>query len=346
MKMRIKLISLVIALSVCNTAYGGEDAALWERYKTDFISEDGRVIDYHQNQISHSEGQGYGMMLAVIHNDRAVFDSLWLWTKNNIKVRTDNLFTWSWGKRYDGQWSVIDYNNATDGDILIAYSLLKAYEKWNDKGYKNETVKIIEDIRKKLAITWQGHTFLLPSYYGFVKENGFVLNPSYFIFPAFRYFAEVDDRLFWEKVYKDSLFLITQSCFGKLCLPADWVILKDEKVSVYENSSSYFGAEAIRVLLYMSSEKKAQFPKGVDKILEMYKQIGYLPSRIDLEKDSFSLKPAPAGYYAVYALAAKNMGDDVLSKRLFKEARERLDAEEKSYYSFNLYLLAVNGYLF
>ena len=45
----------------------------WEHYKKTFISNDGRVIDYYQEQCSHSEGQGYGMLLAVRHNDKETF---------------------------------------------------------------------------------------------------------------------------------------------------------------------------------------------------------------------------------------------------------------------------------
>lgn len=315
---------------------------LWEEYKSNFITKDGRVKDYSQNQISHSEGQGYGMRLAVIYNDKATFEKLWYWTKSNLKLRLDNLFAWQWGKRPNGEWNVVDYNNATDGDILIAYALLKADERWHDNNYKNEALKIIGDIRKNLAINWQDRTFLLPSYYGFVKENGFVLNPSYLIFPAFRYFAQEDDKSFWEKIYKDSLYLIGQACFGKLCLPSDWVILTDSRIAVFTERNSIFGNEAVRVLLYLSSEKPPQFPKGVEKILDMYKRIGYFPLWVDLEKDSFSLQPSPAGYYAIYALAAKRLGDNVLSKKLFNEAREKLSSEKNDYYSFSLYLLATS----
>lgn len=339
--MRLRATSLLIVLFFYSLIYG-EDLGLWEEYKSNFITKDGRVIDYSQNQISHSEGQGYGMQLAVIYNDKATFEKLWYWTKTNLKPRSDNLFAWQWGKRPNGEWNVIDYNNATDGDILIAYALLKADERWHDNNYKDEALKIIRDIRKNLAINWQDHTFLLPSYYGFVKENGFVLNPSYLILPAFRYFAQEDDKPFWEKIYKDSLYLISQTCFGKLCLPSDWIFLDNTRISVFTAKNSIFGSEAIRILLYLSFEKSPQFPKGVEKILDIYKRMGYLPLWIDLEKDSFSLYPSPAGYYAIYALVAKKLGDDALSKKLFKEAGEKLGSEKDGYYSFSLYLLAIS----
>ncbi len=336
--MRLKAISLALLLAASSVAYG-QDNSLWEQYKADFVSSDGRVIDNHQGMISHSEGQGYGLRLAVQYNDRATFNKIWGWTKNNLKVRADNLLAWQWGKRPNGEWRVIDYNNATDGDILTAYALLKAGERWHDAGYRDEARKIIRDIRTNLSIGWQGHTFLLPGYIGFNHDDRIEVNPSYSILAAFRRFAQEDQRSFWEKVYQDSLFLIERS-FGKWHLPADWLILMDGRISISAGRNPYFGSEAIRILLYLASEKSPRYPQGVGKILDTYKQIGYLPRWIDLDKDSFSLQAASAGYYAIYALSAKRLGDEAVSLRLMKEAREKLHDDKQAYYEFSLYLLA------
>ncbi len=341
--MNLKVISLALLLASGTAAYG-QDRALWKQYQADFITEDGRVKDYYQGAISHSEGQGYGMQLSVLYDDKTVFEKLWQWTRNNLKVRADNLFAWQWGKRPNGEWRVIDYNNATDGDILIAYALLKAHERWHDEGYRSEALKVIQDIRKHLSITWHGRSFLLPGYSGFHKDSGFVLNPSYLILAAFRAFAKEDQQPFWEKISRDGRFLLEQSCFGKLCLPADWVILSGDRISVYEGNAPYFGSDAIRILLNLQSEKSAAYPAGIGKLLDHYRKTGYLPRWVDLEKDSISLYPAPAGYYAIYALAAERLGDAALGKKLLREARDKLSGDqEPGYYSFSLYLLATGG---
>ncbi len=340
--MMIRAISLAMLLALSTVVYG-QDKDLWEQYKINLISEDGRITDYYQGLTSHSEGQGYGMRLSVLYDDHATFEKVWQWTKNNLKVRADNLFAWQWGKRPNGDWTVIDYNNATDGDVLIAYALLEASEKWHVDKYRIEALKVIQDIRKNLCITWHGRIFLLPSYFGFNKENGFVVNPSYLILAAFQSFAKADQKSFWENIYTDGLFLLDQSCFGKLCLPSDWEILTNDQVSIYKGNNPYFGSEAIRILLNLSTEKTVRFPKGIAKILDIYKQIGYLPSWVDLEHDSFSSHPAPAGYYAIYALAARRLGDNGLSMKLSSEARKKLDDDRnKGYYSFSLYLLATS----
>ena len=48
----------------------------WEKYKEQFINQDGRVIDYSQGDITTSEGQSYAMLRAVWIDDKAAFDQL------------------------------------------------------------------------------------------------------------------------------------------------------------------------------------------------------------------------------------------------------------------------------
>lgn len=335
----LRIVSILTVFFLSTAAYSQEES-LWERYQSAFITEGGRIIDYAQGQISHSEGQGYGMLLAIENNDKEVFDKIWQWTKRNMGGRTDNLFVWSWGKRANGQWGIFDYNSATDGDILIAYALLKAAEKWTEPGYKNESLKIIESLRKNMSASRHGHTVLLPSYYGFARDDSFVLNPSYIIFPAFRYFAQADDKAFWEKVYKDGASILGMSCFGAWCLPADWVMLTDSNVLIYKEKNPYFGFAAIRTLLNLSGDKELPFPKGLRSVLDIYVKLGYIPQWIDLVKNSFSIAAAPAGFYAIYGRAAKRIGENDLSQKLFAEARAKLNEEKENYYSFSLYLFA------
>ncbi len=320
-----------------------QDKTLWEQYKSAFIQNDGRVIDKWQENISHSEGQGYGMLNSVLYDDRAAFQNLWLWTKNNLQLRKDSLFAWEWGKRLDEQLGIIDYNNATDGDILIAYALLKASEKWHDNGYKTEASKIIESIRKYLQVNRGNRIFLLPAYYGFQKDDGEVLNPSYVIFSAYRTFAEIDDKAFWSRVYEDGLFLLEKSSYGKFKLPADWVIWNKTGISIYEKKSSLFGYEAIRTLLYLSWGEKTRPPEGVTELFKIYEKLGYIPLFVDLSKNTISLEDAPAGFYAVYARAAEKIGSAALSRRLFAEARQKAAAEKDNYYSMSLLLLSIQN---
>lgn len=339
-KLSCIVICVFFMLGMCKMTYGRQPA-VWEAFKTNFIGQDGRVVDYYNGRVSHSEGQGYGMLLAVKYDDKAVFDKLWQWTQDNIAVRNDHLFAWKWGERTSGVWGVVDYNNATDGDILIAYALIKADEEWPNNNYKNTALKIIKSVRENLAVEWNGHQLLLPGYHGFIRENDrFIVNPSYVIFSAYRAFAKVDAEAFWQKVYKDSMLLVAKSCFGSLKMPADWVMLEGRDIAVCNERKPYFGYEAIRVFLYLSWEENPPFPEGLAKMLDIYNKLGFIPLWVDVANDSISLQNAPPGFYAVFARAAEKMGEKTLSKKLFKEASERLAYDKKDYYSYCLYLLA------
>ena len=120
----MKIIAALLAL--LSFAACGADPD-WERFKQAYVESDGRVMDTGQGRISHSEGQGFTMLFAVHYGDRAAFDRVWQWTKRNLQVRDDALLAWKWE-----QGAVTDRNNASDADILVAWALARAAEKWRE----------------------------------------------------------------------------------------------------------------------------------------------------------------------------------------------------------------------
>ena len=72
------------------------DATAWTAWKARFVTDAGRVVDTGNQGISHSEGQGFGMLLAVAANDRPTFERIWGWTRANRMVRDDQLLAWRW----------------------------------------------------------------------------------------------------------------------------------------------------------------------------------------------------------------------------------------------------------
>lgn len=316
--------------------------SLWESYKSRFMTADGRIMDYYQEKGSHSEGQGFAMLLAVANRDERAFALLWDWTRSNLNGQIEGLLAWSWGKRPGGDWGVIDFNSATDGDTLVAYALLKAAHAWNNEGYRKAGRAMVETLRRRLSVQRDGRLFLLPGYYGFGRGEALRLNPSYLVFPAYRLFAAEDDRRFWDQVYAGGLWLVSESLYGAWRLPAEWVVLEKGAVRLDSAKSVTHHYEAPRVALYLAAAGEAsRMPKGEAALLAFYEAAGYLPAWVDLERDSVSLDSASAGVYAVYSRAAAAMGSKRAAERLAKEARAKLEKEgEENYYSFSLFLLA------
>jgi len=106
----------------------------WQAYKTKFLDPGGRIIDDGNGNVSHSEGQGYGLLLSVLAGSPADFALIWAFTRTELLVRNDGLAAWKWSPGTKPH--VTDFNNASDGDILIAYALGLAGQQWNRRDYR------------------------------------------------------------------------------------------------------------------------------------------------------------------------------------------------------------------
>ena len=167
----------------------------WENYKTRFINQDGRVIDYGQNGITTSEGQSYAMLQAVWMDDKATFDKVWAWTKDTLKRPNDNLFSWRWGQLDNNQYGVLPdggENSASDADSDIALALILAGRRWEQSDYINQAKPIIQDIWNIETDVVNNKRYLVAGNWAIGNDKS-VINPSYFAPYAWRIFATVDD---------------------------------------------------------------------------------------------------------------------------------------------------------
>lgn len=122
----------------------------WMEYQNRFIAGDGRVTDTANDNDSHSEGQGFGMLLAEGYGDRPTFDRIWDWTKTHLQVRReDRLLAWHWLRR---RGRVGDMNNAPDGDILVAWALLRAARRWSEPEYERQAREILDAVQARLLV--------------------------------------------------------------------------------------------------------------------------------------------------------------------------------------------------
>lgn len=87
------LVAVIVTTVVMLVPRAWADTA-WERYKARFMMPDGRIIDTANGNVSHTEGQGFAMLLAVANNDRPAFDKLWQWTDNTLRNKSNGLFYW------------------------------------------------------------------------------------------------------------------------------------------------------------------------------------------------------------------------------------------------------------
>lgn len=202
---------------------------LYQQFLSRFVQADGRVVDPSTPaQHSTSEGQSYGMVFALVANDRATFDRLWQWSVANLGSGnlTDKLPAWQWGRRNDNSWGVIDANPASDADLWFAYALAEAARVWKAPAYGDAARALLALAAKQEVVTLPDFgTMLLPGPQGFVdsKPDGvrtWRLNASYLPVPVLRRLAAFDRNGPWGALAAQTPKFI--EAVAKQGIVADW----------------------------------------------------------------------------------------------------------------------------
>ncbi len=170
------------------------------------------------NDDVRTEGQSYGMSLAALMNDQAVFDKTWRWTLNHMYITSGpcrGYFAWSVpldGRKRAG-------GPAPDGEEFFAYALILASKRWGtgaDTGekcldipyfdYASWAKRILTDVLHR-APGEAGPMWTENNLIEFVPDSGFT-DPSYHIPHFYRLFAdfcEPEDRERWLAIEEASL---------------------------------------------------------------------------------------------------------------------------------------------
>lgn len=298
------------------TWFAGE----WADYRRRHVADDGRVVDNANGGVSHSEGQGYGLLLSEIAGDEESFQRIWSWTKQNLYVRADGLASWKWDP---ARKAVADPNNASDGDILIAWALARAAERFDRPDYGDAARRIARALGKAVVVPGPAGPLLLPGVVGFTRPSqpdGPVVNLSYYVFPAFPTLKTLAPEVDWDGVSATGLSLLAASDFGPLHLPTDWIALGTGAPRPAASFPQLFGYDAIRIPLYLAwsgrvdEERRHRF----SSLWSERDDLG--PFVIEIATGSVRQPFEGSGYRLVAALAAcsvKNIAipDDLLSRR-------------------------------
>lgn len=305
---RRSLIAFVAAAMIAPTGCARAETrgmSVWRPFARRFVTHEGRVVDTGNGGISHSEGQGYGMVLAEAAGDRDAFDRLWRWTQATLARKDVRLFSWKYDPR--AATPVADPNNATDGDILIAWALLRASKRWDDAACRQASAEIRAAIRQRMVWTVAGRTILLPGLVGFVETDATVVNPAYYVWPALDAFAKADGERAWTPLIRDGERLLDEARFGAHRLTADWVAI-DPKGALQPapNRPPRFGFDAVRVPLYLLQSGRGNLLKPYADFWRAYAMRDALPPAwIDLSTGETATFPLSQGAQSIVALTLK-----------------------------------------
>jgi endoglucanase len=245
----------------------------WQAYAAKFVTPEGRIVDNANNDVSHSEGQGYGMLLAVHAQDREAFDRIWSWTRGHLQTREDRLLSWRWDPKTR---SVTDPNNASDGDILVAWALARAAKAFDRADYLAAARQIAQALAAHALVETPFGTALSPAVHGFGakdRPDGPVFNPSYWIYPAFPTLAELDPEHDWMAVKRTGLAILSHDRVGEKALPSDWVALAQGRAAPARGLSADFGYDAIRIPLYLlwSDDGDEGYRRALSRFVDLWR---------------------------------------------------------------------------
>lgn len=296
----------------------GPDA--WDDFRRRFVTGDGRVLD--DDGSTHSEGLGTALVAAASTGDRPGFERVWEFARG--LRRDDGLFSW----RVQQGGRLVDANNATDGDLYIAWALERAARRFADPGYAREAQLTARAVRAHCVRDSRHGPVLVPGRHGFDRPRAIVANPSYWVFPAFQAAATVDPHPLWKGLAATALALLERAQFGRHRLTADWIEIVGAAVAPWRERPARFGYEAIRVPLFL-------YWGGHDSHPQLQAFIRHaaapaFPSWVALDAGDAARERAPAGFEAIARLA----------RPLPAIARARLPLLNGSYYSSSLTLLA------
>jgi len=275
------------------------------------------------------------MLLAEAADDRPTFELLWQWTSKNLKRPDDHLFGWRWNPANQGG-KVDDWNNATDGDLLIAWALIRAGQHWQNQSWLDAAKLIARDVQTKLTRKSSYGLLLLPAVNGFIKPDGYIVNLSYWIFPAFRALRKIDNSVVWDRLGASGLGLLNKARFSSWKLPPDWLLVGGTKLSIAPGFKPTYAYDAVRIPLYL-----AWSGMGTSSDFESFRQFASAnnnepPASVSLDTGELGKDKASPGMRAIYRLIA-DIGDQ--NPKIPDSPYPEIPPDE-NYYSASLGLLS------
>ncbi|HVT74898.1 MAG TPA: glycosyl hydrolase family 8 [Candidatus Paceibacterota bacterium] len=337
--------------------------ALWYEYKANYL-ESGtlRALDKQRDNITTSEGQSYSMLRAVWMDDKATFDAVWQWTKDNMQRREDHLVSWLFGERADGSYGVLSAeggaNSASDADTDTALALLFAWKRWNSESYFGDAIGIVRDIWEKEVVPIGGKPYLAAN--NVEKTAGksdILVNPSYFAPYAYKIFAQVDPDRDWLGVASTSYDVLAESSRLPLdkaatsFLPPDWITIDRSSGAISpppasDGLTTDFSFDAIRVpwriaLDYAwTGDPRAKAALGRLVFLsDEWKKNGAIYSSYSHDGEPLSDSVSPATYGGVIGYFAALGGEE--GEAVYRKLESLYDPNEsrwltpQSYYDEN-----------
>lgn len=321
-------------------AHSGCNWPAWTAFQRLYLSDDGRVIDRASDrQRTVSEGQAYALFFALVANDRDAFDRILRWTEDNLAQGdlSAHLPAWLWGRRDDDSWAVIDSNPASDADLWIAYTLAEAGHLWQERRYRVLAKLVGRNLlREETATVPDLGPTLLPGPVGFIKPEGWRLNPSYVPLQLLRGLSQRQPDAGWEALLPGSRRLLHAS--APQGYAPDWVLYdKNGQFQADAQTAADGSYDAIRVylwagMLHRNDPDREALVRHLRPMAQATAAAGAPPEHVNTQDGTFRGSGFP-GYSAALLPLLTALGDTSTLERQRKRVAARFaEPPEDAYY--------------
>lgn len=225
---------------------------LAERFLHGWVDSDGRVVRPDQGGDSVSEGQAYGMLLAVAAGDQGTFRRIWTWTRTQLR-QSDGLLAWRW---VDGR--VADRQSAADADVDAAQALFLAGTRFHDAADTRDAQLLAAAVMAHDTAPISGGRLLAAG--PWAVTSTVILNPSYVSSGAARALAGQTSDARWNEVGAGML-AVDSTLLSHGRLPPDWAAVSSVRAASAvaarsaptQSGPGRYGLDAPRLLIRLAT---------------------------------------------------------------------------------------------